>query len=73
MRAVLDKFESGSSSLSLELSKAEVESLIEALKRLRDNPSSHFHFRSSFEEDGVGDIEFSCSGEKEYHYLKLEP
>ena len=72
MRARLDSFDSGASSLALELSGSEVESLIRALEKLRLEPDWHFHFRSSFEEAGIGDIEFSSSGSAEHEYLKLE-
>lgn len=72
MRAKLANFVSGASALSLELSSSEIDSLIGALKVLRENPDSHFHFRSYFEEDGVGDIEFSCSGSTEHGNLRLE-
>ena len=72
MLAKLDNFESGAASLSLELSTAEVDLLIDALKKLKSQPDSHFHFRSTFEQPGVGDIEFSCSGDTEYDYLKLD-
>ena len=72
MLARIEDFESGAASLSLELSSAEVDSLIEALKKLKAQPDSHFHFRSTFERTGIGDIEFSCSGQTEHDYLKLE-
>ena len=72
MRAKLDSFESGASSLSLELSESEIDSLITALQKLRESPDWHFHYRSSFDEAGVGDIELSCSGSSEHNYLKLE-
>ena len=72
MLAKLDRFESGAASLSIELSDAEVDSLIEALKKLKAQPGSHFHYRSSFEQPDIGDIEFSCSGDTEHEYLKLE-
>ena len=72
MRATLDSFDSGASSLALELSDSEIDSLIRALERLRREPEWHFHFRSSFEEAGIGGIEFSGSGSAEHGYLKLE-
>lgn len=72
MRAKLESSDSGASSLSLELSDAEVDSLIKALKMLKEQPSRHFHFRSSFDQPGVGDIEFSSSGATQHDYLKLE-
>ncbi len=72
MLARLEKSESGAASLSLEFSAAEVGSLIEALKKLKLQPESHFHFRSTFKQSGIGDIQFSCSGETEHGYLRLE-
>lgn len=72
MRAKLDFFDSGAASLSLELSSEEVDSLIAALKKLKDEPASHFHYRSTLDQPGIGDIEISCSGKIEHEYLTLE-
>ncbi len=71
MRAILNEFESGASGLSLELSTSEIDSLIEALLVLKRDPEWHFHYRSSFEEPGIGDIEISNSGNEKYTYLEL--
>lgn len=72
MRAKLDNLESGASSLSLELSTPEINSLIDALQKLRECPDRHFHYRSSFDKAGIGDIEFSCGGSQEDSYLQLD-
>ena len=71
MYAHLTSFESGAHSLSLTLSESEIDDLIEALKMLKRDPEWHFHYRSSFEEPGIGDIEISNSGDDTCPYLSL--
>ena len=73
MRASVESFESGWSSVSIELSTGEIDSLIEALEQLKRD-QDHFHYRSTFEgEPCVGDIEVSCSGDTEFKNLVLDP
>lgn len=61
MNAHLDKFESGSVGVSLELRTEEIGQLIERLEQLRSSKIGHFHIRC--DEFGSGsvlaDIEFS--------------
>lgn len=72
MTAHLTNFENGMHSLSLTLSVSEIDELIEALNMLKCNPELHFHYRSSFEQQGIGDIEVSNGGDVAFPYLKLE-
>jgi len=72
MHAHLEDFKTGRFGLFLTLSASEIDELIEALKLLKRDPEWHFHFRSSFEEHGIGDIEISNGGDEDFPYLKLE-
>ena len=72
MHAHLEDFKTGRYGLSLTLSASEIDELIEALKLLKRDPEWHFHFRSSFEENGIGDIEISNGGDEDFPYLTLE-
>ena len=71
MQAHLEDFKTGRFGLSLTLSASEIDDFIEALMMLKHDPDWHFHYRSSFEEPGVGDIKISNSGDDTCSYLTL--
>ncbi len=72
MKAKLTDFKTGWHGLSLELSTNEIDQLIKALGSIKSG-SGHFHFRSSFSgETGLGDIEFSCSGQSQCDDMVLD-
>jgi len=72
MDCSIEKFESGWTGASLELSKKEIEKLIERLEHLKNNPESHFHLFSDYEgEPEIGDIEFSHTPSCRKNNLKI--
>ena len=71
MHAHLEDFKTGRYGLSLTLSASEIDDLIAALKLLKQDPEWHFHYRSSFEQSGIGDIEVSNGGDGPFPYLEL--
>ncbi|HTZ41487.1 MAG TPA: hypothetical protein VMB77_15135 [Syntrophales bacterium] len=58
MYVEIEDFKTGWYGITVGLSKAEINKLIERLEFLRDNNDQHFHIRSNYEGiGGVGDIE----------------
>jgi len=72
MRAKLNSPDSSPSSLSIELSRSEIERLIESLEKLKDDSDWDFHYRTSLNESGIGEIKFSSSGDSESDDFQLE-
>jgi len=72
MQADLEDFKTGWYGLKLGVKSDEIDVLILALKKLKEN-KDHFHCRSSFEgKGGVGDIEFYYQSEKQNGNLEIE-
>ena len=72
MKASLEDHGTGWFGLTLELAPSEIDHLIIALKKVKEE-NSHFHFRSDWSgEKGIGDIEIACGEEPPSGGLTLE-
>lgn len=71
MRAQLEDWKNGGYGLSLGLSIAEIEALIELLREIKLDPDQHFHLSRYDGKDGIGDIEIYVKADDEPDDLRM--
>ena len=58
MRATLNDWKNGWFGVSLGIAPEEIDRLVESLRRLKSDPTQHFHISSDYKEAcGLGDVE----------------
>lgn len=72
MRGVLQDWKNGWYGVELGVSLAEIDSLIEMLQMIRDDPEQHFHISSDYKgTEGLGDIVIFVLPAGHSHYMSL--
>lgn len=72
MHVKIEDWRNGWSGISVGLDPDEIDSLIDLLKMIKNDPDQHFHIASDYKEGGgVGDIEISIRSESEKHNMNL--
>jgi len=68
----MENWKNGWYGIGIGLEPDEIDSLIELLQMIKNDPEQHFHLSSEFEgEGGVGDIEIYVKEEKTENNMKL--
>ena len=68
----IEDWKNGWYGIGIGLGSNEIDSLIELLQMIKDDPEQHFHISSEYEgEGGVGDIEIYIKEEKQNNNMSL--
>lgn len=72
MHVAIDDWKNGWYGIGIGLESKEIDTLIELLKMIKNDPEQHFHISSTYKGNGgVGDIEIYTKEEKQKNNMSL--